>query len=355
MKYYFYLILLVITLLLSRGAAAANEPVVSVGEVKTEQLSPSIRVTGHVQSRYRSELSTGVSGVVAWTAEAGTKVKQGDVVARLDTTQLSLAHRRLQVQLQRKNVELERLTEDYQRLQRLEHSQSVSEQALNNARVDMALAQSDVELLEIEVQQAEDNLTKAHIKAPFDGVVTERFVRVGQAVSATQSVLHLVNLDQLEVKLYGPLSYGRYLEQKGSAEVYFNGGRTLLPVRALVAVSDERSQTFSAYLQIPESARAQFDIGQVVSVGVPSAADTAQFTVPRDALVMNQEGRFVFTLGEDNVAKKIRVKVKHGAGERLAVEGALEAGQRVIVRGAETLRDGTTVRVLTANEFPLAS
>ena len=78
--------------------------------------------------------------------------------------------------------------------------------------------------------------------------------------------LNLVNLDQLEVKLYGPLSYGRYLEQKGSAEVYFNEGRTLLPVRALIAVSDERSQTFSAYLQIPASARAQFDIGQVVSV-----------------------------------------------------------------------------------------
>ncbi|MGM0482018.1 MAG: efflux RND transporter periplasmic adaptor subunit [Pseudomonadota bacterium] len=231
----------------------------------------------------------------------------------------------------------------------------MSEQALNNARVDMMLAQSDVELLEIELQQAQDNLTKAHIKAPFNGVITERFVRVGQAVSATQSVLKLVNLEQLEVKLYGPLNYGRHLEQKGSAEVFFNGGRTLLPVRALVPVSDERSQIFSAYLQIPLQTRQQFDIGQVVSVSVPSAADVAQFTVPRDALVINQAGRFVFTLDKDNIAKRIPVEVKHGNADRLAVKGALKDGERVIIRGAETLQDGTTVRVLTANEFPLAS
>ncbi|MGM0482017.1 MAG: hypothetical protein ACQEQZ_08810 [Pseudomonadota bacterium] len=88
----------------------------SVGQVKTEQVSPSIRVTGHVQSRYRTELSGGVSGVVAWTAEVGTKVQRDEVVARLDTTQLNLSHRRLTVQLQRKQVELERLSQDYQRL-----------------------------------------------------------------------------------------------------------------------------------------------------------------------------------------------------------------------------------------------
>lgn len=357
MKRYLYLILLLVFLaqLLGKPVKAANEPAVSVGHIKTEQLSPAVRVTGHVQSRYRSELSTGIGGVVAWTAEAGTKVQRGDVLARLDTTQLKLAHRRLEVQLQRKQVELERLSQDYQRLQKLEHSQSVSEQALNNARVELALAESDIELLQIEVEQAQDNLTKAHIKAPFSGVITERFVRVGQAISATQSVVKLVNLEQLEVKLFGPLNYGRYLEQKGSAEVYFNSGRTLLPVRALIAVSDERSQTFSAYLEIPAEVRQRFDIGQVVSVSVPSAADTAQFTVPRDALVINHEGRFVYTLGDDNIAKRIAVDVKHGVGDRLAVEGSLTEGQRVIIRGAETLQDGVAVRVLTANEFPLAS
>lgn len=355
MKTYIKLFFLLTVLVATHVSLAASPPVVSVGTVMSKQLSPSIRVTGHVVPRYHTELSSGISGKVNWTLEAGANVKRGDIVARLDATQLNLAHQRLQVQLKRKQVELQRLRSDYQRLKTLEHSQSVSEQALSNARVDMELAQSDVELLQIEVQQAQDKLTKTQIKAPFDGVVTERFARSGQAVSATQSLLRLVNLDQLEVKLHGPLAYGRFLQQKGFADVYFNRGRARLGVRALVAISDERSQTFSAYMTIPVEQHDNFDVGQVVSVSIPSAEQKSQFTVPRDALVIKPEGRYVYILNQDNVVKRISIKVEHGVGDRLAVSGPLNAGDRVIIRGAETLQDGATVRVLTANEFRLAS
>ncbi|ASG66839.1 efflux RND transporter periplasmic adaptor subunit [Idiomarina piscisalsi] len=349
------LVTLLATFLLSTATYAANEPVVSVATVEQKKLSPAIRVTGHVQSRYQTELSSGISGIVDWTAEEGEYVNEGDTVAKLDTTQLQLEEQRLAVRIMRQKVEVKRLQQEFDRLERLKSSQSVSAQALDRAQTDKELAEADLQLLELERQQAQDNLNKAQVKAPFSGIVSKRYVREGQAVGSTSQLLKLVSLEELEVKLHGPLAYSRYLEAKDSVEVYLSGGRTVLPVRAVVAVSDERSQTFTAYLDIPELQLERFDIGQVVSVSVPSAVEKNYVSVPRDALVINSHGHFVYKLDSENRAHKVPVEITEGMGNRVGVTGGLAIGEKVIVRGAETLQDGVIVKVLTANEFPLAS
>ncbi|MGM0906144.1 MAG: efflux RND transporter periplasmic adaptor subunit [Pseudomonadota bacterium] len=346
---------LLTALLFSVIAEADNAPVVSVAAVEETRLSPAVRVTGHVQSRYQTELSSGVAGVVDWTAEEGKHVKQGDAVAKLDTTQLKLTEQRLAVQVKRQKVELNRLMQEYNRLTRLKSSNLVSEQVLEGAKVDKELAEADLQLLMLEQQQAQDSLNKALVKAPFSGIIAKRYVRAGQAVGSTSELIKLVSLKELEVKLHGPLSYSRYLDSKYAVEVHFSDGRTLLPVRAVVAVSDERSQTFTAYLDIPKQQLSRFDIGQVVSVSVPSAKEENYVSVPRDALVIKSSGYFVYKLDSENKAHKISVEVTQGVGERVGVTGNLDIGEKVIVRGAETLRDGTVVKILTAHEFPLAS
>ncbi len=348
-------IIFLLGLLVSLSPWANEKPVVSVAKVKAEQVSAEIKVTGQVQSRFNSELSSGVSGMLEWVAEVGDEVKQGDVLAQLDKRQLELAHKRLGVQIRRKQVEVRQATQSYQRLVSLKRSQSVSQQAIDNALADKELAQADLELLMLEQQQALDNLNKATIVAPFDGVVVERFIREGQGVTSTTPILRLVNLEALEVRVHGPLKMGRYLKHKGYADVYSTKQVTRLELRAIVAVSDDRSQTFSAYLPIPEPLVERFNIGQVVSVSVPSSQVKNHFTVPRDALLLD-DGRYsVFVLDDEQVAHRVDVELLQGSGDRIAIKGNVRPNQRVIVRGAETMREGETVRILSANEFPLAT
>jgi uncharacterized protein YabE (DUF348 family) len=70
--------------------------------------------------------------------------------------------------------------------------------------------------------------------------------------------------------------------------------------------------------------------------------------VPRDALVLRQNGSFVFRINDDNKAEQVQVEIGDSAGELVAVRGELAKGDRVAIRGAENLTEGADVRILVS-------
>jgi multidrug efflux pump subunit AcrA (membrane-fusion protein) len=86
--------------------------------------------------------------------------------------------------------------------------------------------------------------------------------------------------------------------------------------------------------------------GQLVSVNLPLSANVA-LTVPRDSVVLREDGAFVMRIGDDAKAERVAVEVREASGDFIAVHGALKAGDRVAVRGAEALDDGNRVAVNT--------
>jgi multidrug efflux pump subunit AcrA (membrane-fusion protein) len=90
-------------------------------------------------------------------------------------------------------------------------------------------------------------------------------------------------------------------------------------------------------------------VGQLVSVGVPIRARADVLAVPRDALVLRHNGSFVFRIRDDQTAEQVAVELGDSAGDLIAVSGALREGDRVAIRGAENLRDGTVTKVLVSS------
>ena len=80
-------------------------------------------------------------------------------------------------------------------------------------------------------------------------------------------------------------------------------------------------------------------------VAVPMQAGEASLAVHRDALILRQEGTYVFRIGDGNRAERIPVETGDSSGDLVAVTGALAEGDRVVVRGAETLTDGRVVSI----------
>jgi len=70
--------------------------------------------------------------------------------------------------------------------------------------------------------------------------------------------------------------------------------------------------------------------------------------VPRDALVLRQNGSFVFRINADNKAEQVKVEIGDSSGELIAVHGDLAEGDRVAIRGAENLSQGTEVKILVS-------
>lgn len=334
--------------------AQAN-PVVSVVPVESDRVSPTLMVTGTVQSRFDSAVSAGIAGSITWVAEPGTRVAQGEAVARLDDRPFELAVRELEARLKKKQIEIDRLERDLERYRRLEAQQSISARDVDSLEADLGMARSDAELLVVEIDRAREDLAKTRIVAPFDGMVTRRFQQLGESVSATQPVAQLVSTDSLEIRFHGPLAHSELPAAVGALRVHWGSGSAEMAVRATVPVSDEQSQSFVGYLAVPAEMASRFRIGQLISVAVPTALPSEQFIVPRDALVLGGQQIRVFVLDEGGKALAIPVEVGADHGDFVSVEGALAAGQQVIVRGAESIRSGDQVTVLSPEEFPVTT
>jgi len=334
---------------------AAEPPVVSVVSVAADEVSPTLMVTGTVQSRADSAVSAGIAGSLTWVAEPGTRVGQGEPIARLDGRPFELAVRELEARMNKKQIEIQRFERDLERYRQLHRQQSISSRDLDSLAADLGMARSDADLLQVEIDRAREDLAKTRIVAPFTGVVTRRFHQQGESVSPTQSLVQLVSTDQLEIRFHGPLAHSELPSAVGSLRVHWGSGNARMDVRATVPVSDEQSQSFIGFLAVPAAMASELRIGQLISVAVPTALPSMHHIVPRDALVLGEKEIRVFVLDDEGRAKAIPVEVGADHGDFIAVEGALEAGQQVIVRGAESISSGDLVTVLSPADFPLTT
>lgn len=345
--------------------AAEPEPkVVSVLPVRSVELSPQMMVSGQVYSRFQSNLSAGVDGRLDWIAEPGSQVAAGDLLARLDAKPLQLRANELQAQLKRSQINVTRLGKELARLTTLVSKQLISQTQLEQMQADFDLASADVELARASLAQLQDQLSRTELKAPFAGVVSSRAHQVGEEVSRSETLLQLVNLTDLEVRVFAPLGYASFLTPGQSLPVYRQQGETSLKLTSVIPVSDVRSQTFEARLLIDAKVASEFQVGQLVSVALPTAAAAVSHVVHRDALVLGKDQHAVFLVQQDAATpspenklatvKRVVVKPGQGQGEWLQVDAPLTQGALLVVRGADTLKDGDKVRLLSDAEFTLA-
>ncbi|QSX40988.1 efflux RND transporter periplasmic adaptor subunit [Shewanella cyperi] len=338
------LILPIAALALPTLAADTEARLVSIAQVENRPLSPKIMVIGSVHSRNNAELTTGVSGRLDWVQEAGTRVQAGDTVARLDKTRLELEHTEQQALIRREQINLTQLQRNFERLQKLSRSQSVSRNELDDASTALELAKSNLELARIKLDIIQDNINRTELKAPFAGIITNRLHQAGEDIGPAEAVVSLTDPEHLEIRLHAPLKHSRRVKVGDSLNIYHADGEFQASIRSLIPVSDVRSQTFEARLDLPGALDGSISVGELVSLALPIAPAQLTTLVPRDAIVLRSSGAFIFRINGDNKAERLAVTLGDGAGDWIAVQGQLQAGDRVVIRGAETLQDGQLVR-----------
>lgn len=104
----------------------------------------------------------------------------------------------------------------------------------------------------------------------------------------------------------------------------------------------------SSRIDLPPDASATWTVGQLVSVGIPIRPGVESLAIPRYALVLRQDGSFVFRINDENKAERVAVEIGDSSGDLIGVRGQLAAGERVAVRGAENLREGAEVKIMVS-------
>ncbi len=336
--------LLLLTLCYAGMAAAQTAPATSVqlGESRLSYEVPTTEVAGTVYSVNNTELTAGVDGRLIWVAEAGSRVNAGDAVARLDPLPLQLQQAELNAQLQRAQLLASYLQREHQRLQELQQSQSISRLQLDKALSDYQLAQADADIIRARMAQLSDQLSRTEVTAPFAGVVAARLREAGGDVSRSTPLLRLQDVYQLEVRAYVPLQYLRFVQPGDTLSIHSMQQQGSAAVTALIPAADGQSQRAELRLKLGAASK-DWLAGELVSVKVATRDAKAAVTVPRDALLLRSDGTYVVTVDDNNLAQRKAVKVSDGNGDWVTVDEGLNAGEKVVTRGAERLRDGQAV------------
>ena len=325
----------------SAGLAQEFPPAAVVtSEASVRELSPSVDVPGTVTSRFDSRLAAEVEAKLEWIAEVGTRVEKGDVLARLDSDNFSLIEVQAQNQVEREQARVTFLTSEKARLESLAKNNLSARSQLDQTTSNLAVAEADLNIAKAQLGQAKIAMAVTRIRAPFDGMVTERLRNIGERLRTGDEVIRLVDPASLEVVARAPLSTVHFIAEGDVLPLGndFRDGEAA--VRTIVPFGNPQSHMFEVRLDVDAQS---WTVGESVRLAMPTANVREVLTVPRDALVLRREGASVFRVLDDSTVEQINVITGLGDGEYIEVIGDVAAGDTVVVRGAERLSTGMKV------------
>jgi RND family efflux transporter MFP subunit len=327
----------------AQRAGGPPPPPVKVATAQMAVLAPNLSVPGTVVSRNDAQLAAEVSGKINWIAEIGSRIEKGKPVATIEDAIYRLQESEYSGVLERERNRVAFLDREVNRLRQLAAENITAKNKLDETETDLAEARNEVIVAESRLRQTQIQRSRARIEAPFSGIVTERIVNLGEHIQVGESVVRLVDPDDLEVVARAPLSSIRYINEGDSLPVHSQQFSGDAEIRTIVPFRDGRSHLFELRLRL---ATDEWRVGESVRLDVPSAEPIEVLAVPRDALVLRREGSSVFRIGEDNMAERLTVTTGLGAGQMIQITSGLSVGDRVVVRGAERLRPGQQVTVM---------
>ncbi len=317
--------------------------IVRVATAEMQMLAPMTVVPGTVVSRDEARLSAEVTGRLLEVADVGTVAARGDIIARVEDTVIRLRRDELVAEVERARARLGYLESEEQRYVKLAESNLAAATKLEETRSNRDVSRGDLRVAESRLKQIEDQLARTRIRAPFDGIVVERLTMPGERVDVGKNVVRMVNQHRLEVIARAPLKYYSFVQPGQVLEIRAGAVVASGTVRTVVAVGSENTHQFELRLDIEGNL---FPVGQTLRVLVPTSETRQALVVPRDALVLRPEGISVFVLDENRMARQVMVTVGIGAGQKIEVNGDIDAGDTVVIRGNERLRTGRTVTIM---------
>jgi len=346
LKTYFYSGLAFSAVFLSTASLAqAPATAVETAQVSLSQNDNLARLPGTVISLRDALLSAEISGRLEWLAEVGDTVEKGDTIAKIDDHLLTLQLRNDQAQIKRIKADLSYQHRQQERLSKLLQNNSVAKNELDQVESRIGILQQDLAIAKINAERAQYQLERSKVVAPFSGVIANREMNLGELTQVGSPLLRLVDTKQLEISVSAPLRVARFNQPGTMVAVHRDKQEISTQIRGAVPVGDERSRMMELRLKLQGS---EWLIGEAVTVELAQSASQQKLSVPRDALVLREQAVYVFRVNAEGKAERIEVEPGTGQGNQISVNGPLNAGDKIIVRGAENLKDGQALKIITA-------
>ncbi|WP_447945101.1 efflux RND transporter periplasmic adaptor subunit [Stenotrophomonas indicatrix] len=305
--------------------------------------------TGTVAARVQSDLAFRVGGkVTERLVETGQTVKRGDVLYRIDPVDLNLAAASQQQAVIAARAQSAQATADEARYRDLAAKGVVSRSAYDQIKAAADAASAQLKAADAQARVARNASQYTALVADADGVVMTISAEPGQVVAAGQIVARLARAGSREAVVQLPETLRPQIGSVASASPFGASGKIPARLRVLSESADPATRTFEARYTLEEGSTA-LPLGSTVAVelaGAAPAGASAGVEVPLGALFDPGTGPGVWVIGGEPLkAHWTPVAVKQLGDDRVVVEGALKASDRVAALGAHLLREGQMVRI----------
>jgi len=338
----FFLLILFLSATPAQAAKGPPAAPVSVAQAETRQLAPIIWVAGTTFSRHDARLAAEISGRLIAVAEVGDSVSRGATVARIDNQPLKLQLAEYRAAIQRVKARRVFLSKDVRWLKRLAKSNNAAQKLLDQTEADLGVSAGDLASSQARLKQLQDRINRSILRAPFAGIVVQRFLQPGEWADSGDQVLRLVDVGSLEARAMVPLVTLPFLRKGMKLRMRAGQTEVLGRLRTFVTAGEDQSHLVDMRIDFDD---ADWSVGTTLRVAVPTAAPRKVVVVPRDALVLRRSGMTVYRVTSDAKAQPVKVTAGTAQGDVIEVKGGIVAGDRVIVRGGERLFPGQAVHI----------
>ncbi len=343
----------------TQGAAS-----VEVDPVVLQTLNQSVPVIGRVVSLKEAKVPAAVMGRVEKVlVEEGDQVKKGQILASIDTERYKwLANiasanvNAAQAELKSAKAETKINLVELERMNSLKNSSAFNASKydkLQNQNIALLAKEEIVEAkLNSAIQEeniAKQNLSRATVKAPFNGIIELKMVELGEAVGLGFPMFQLISDTSVEIQADVPSNRARILKENNEIQISTTDNiKFISKVRALGVRENSNTRTIKIHLSYENSeTNRKLFVGENVNISVPLGPGQEALTVHKDAILKREGMSLVYVVKEDSAQIK-PVKLGDGVGERFIVLSGIEAGDLVVTKGNERLRPGQKV-----NPIPL--
>jgi membrane fusion protein (multidrug efflux system) len=327
-------------------------PTVTVALPSAKVLNATIDLPGRLEAHGRAPIFARVNGYLkSWSADIGAQVKAGQVIAEIEAPDLDqqLLQARADLASQQASAKLSEAT--LTRRRTLIASNFVSMQEIDERTADLSNKNAAVNSAQANVERLEALAAYKKITVPFDGVVTARDTDVGALINAGGGS--------------GPPMF--VVSDITKLRVYVNIPQTFVPAirigaKAIITVPDYPNRSFDATVEassqsvdvasgttrmqlLLDNPKGELLPGGYANVKMSLARDALPLHIPASALIFNQNGLRVATVGADDKVLFKTVTIARDLGREIELASGISPDDRIITAPPDGLADGDQVHV----------
>ncbi|ALK96443.1 secretion protein HlyD [Massilia sp. WF1] len=319
--------------------------------VQSNALASGPVITGSIQPERKADLRAEVSAVVLQVLkENGEPVKRGDVLVKLDETSIRDSLMSAEASARAADQAFDQSTRALERLKTLRASGMASAQALDDAEVRRNSAQSEVSAARARLVAARQQVGRTVVRAPFDGIVSDRKVSAGDTAAIGKELLKVI--DPTSMRFEGRVSADKIAAVKVGQPVMFRiNGYGEQQFAGIVRRIDPAANDVTRQVEVLVGFQgaAQPRVAGLYAEGRIDAEVSDALTLPEAALVKAGDKTFAWKVKGNALAKAdLAVGARDPRTGNFEIKGGLAVGDTVLRHPSANLKDGQKVELAAA-------